>query len=463
MSFKTKNRKEKIADLERKIKLCGAFKEKSDNKSHYEDLIRKYSSEIERTKVNLDLLKKLDKTIIPAISVILVLAVLFFLRPSFIGYSVLDIAPSYVDVIFEPSLEKTVQLKVINNDHKDFDAVVYAEGELAEYITIGNPTIRLSKDEDSKIISYKVNLPKSFEKQGLHEANVVVREIPKETKEGTTITANLAVVSKLRVMVPYKGKYAEIKLFVTDFKQNKESNFTVEVRNLGTEDILEAKAVIDIYGPLNNKLATITSNKASIESKDKEILIAKWTPKLGSGSYHAVATLIYDGLNTKDEKSFTIGTLKLDIILISVSNFKLGGIAKFDIFVENNWSIETPNVYAETTVKDEKGKIYTQFKTASVDIPAFGRQKLNASWDTAKVIPGPYKFDIVLNYLGQKTEKVFDIMVEYDKITASLVGQVTGVEEEKKPAVLKSIYILIFLVIILIILNIVMYFKKIRK
>ena len=60
----------------------------------------------------------------------------------------LGIAPSSSDVIFEPGLEKTIQLKVINNVHKDFDAVVYAEGELAEYIIIGNPTISLSKNED---------------------------------------------------------------------------------------------------------------------------------------------------------------------------------------------------------------------------------------------------------------------------------------------------------------------------
>ena len=375
----------------------------------------------------------------------------------------LGIAPSSSDVIFEPGLEKTIQLKVINNVHKDFDAVVYAEGELAEYIIIGNPTISLSKNEDSKIISYKLKLPKSLEKQGLHEARIIVREIPKTTKGGTTITANLAIASKLKVTVPYSGKYAEIKLFVTDFKQNKESNFAVEVINLGTENILEARAIIDIYGPLNNKLATVTSNKASVKSKDKEILIAKWIPELGPGSYHAVATLIYDELNTKDEKSFTIGTLELDIVSISVTDFRLGGIAKFDILVENNWNTEIQGAYAETTVKDDNGKIYTQFKTASADIPAFGKQELNAYWDTAKVIPGAYKFDIVLNYLGQKTEKIFDIIVEYDKITGSLVGQVIGVREEEKPAVLKSIYLLIFLVIILIIVNVVIYFKKVKK
>ncbi len=375
----------------------------------------------------------------------------------------LGIAPSHVDVTFESGLEKTIQLKVMNNAYKDFDAVVYVEGTLAEYIIIDEPMVKLTKDQDSKIISYKIKLPQSLEKQGLHEASIVVREIPKDTKSGTTVTANVAVVSKLKVMVPYKGKYAEIKLFVTNFKQNQESNFAVEVINLGTENILDAYAIINIYDPLNNKIATTTSNKVQINSKNKEILIAKWAPNIGSGNYRAVATLMYDGLNTKDEKPFTIGIFELDIASISVSNFKLGGIAKFDILVENNWNEEVPNVFAETSVKDDKEKVYTQFKTASADIPAFGSQELNAYWDTAKVIPGAYKLDIVLNYLGQKTEKIFDIMVEYDKITASLVGKAIAVEEEEKPAVLKSVYILIFLVVILIIFNVIIYFKKVRK
>jgi len=365
----------------------------------------------------------------------------------------LGITPSHVDVIFEPGLEKTIQLKIINDGYKEFDALVYAEGELAEYITINDPVISLSKDQDSKIISYKVNLPQSFEKRGVHSADIVIREIPKETKGKTTITASLAVASTLRVTVPYEGKYAEIRLFAPKFKQGKESNFSIEVRNLGTEKILEAQAVIEIYNPLKNKIATITSNKVSIKSKEEKILTASWTPDVGSGNYYAVATLIYDKLNTMDEKLFTVGKLSPEIMSISVSDFKLGGIAKFDILVKNDWNEELKNVFAETAVKDKKGEIYTSFKTISLNIPAFGSQEFNAYWDTSKVIPGTYNLDIILNYLGEKTEKVFDIFVEYDKIRVSPIGQVIG--EQEKPGLLKSVNTLTFLVIISIIVNIV--------
>jgi len=366
----------------------------------------------------------------------------------------LGITPSHVDVIFEPALEKTIQLKIINDNHKDFDALVYAEGELAEYITINDQIIKLSKEQDSKIISYKLNLPKNFEKKETHNADIIVRQIPKETKGKTTITASIAVASTLKVIVPYKGKYAEIRLFAPKFKQGKESDFSIEVRNLGTEKILEAQAVIEIYNPLKNNIATITTNKVSIKSKEEKILTASWTPDVGSGNYYAIATLVYDKLNTIDEKLFTVGKLLPEIISISVSNFKLGGIAKFDILVKNDWNEELKGVFAETAVKDKKGEVYTSFKTISLDIPAFGKQEFNAYWDTSKVIPGTYKLDIILKYLEKKTEKVFDIFVEYDKIRVSPIGQVTGAVEEK-PSLLRSVNTLTFLVIISIIVNIV--------
>ncbi|PIZ53313.1 hypothetical protein COY26_02300 [Candidatus Woesearchaeota archaeon CG_4_10_14_0_2_um_filter_33_10] len=365
----------------------------------------------------------------------------------------LGITPSHVDVIFEPSLEKTIQLKVINDGYKEFDAFVYAEGELAEYVTIDNPIVRLSKDQDSKIISYKINLPENFEKKGAHSANIVIREIPKETKGKTTVTASIAVASVLKVIVPYEGKYAEIRLFIPKFKNGKESNFSVEVRNLGTEKILEAQAVIEIYDPLKNKITTITTNKISIKSKEENLLTASWTPDVGSGNYYAVATLVYDKLNAMEEKLFTVGELLPEIISISVSNFKLGGIAKFDILVKNNWNEELKGVFAETSVKDKKGEIYTSFKTISLDIPEFGSQEFNAYWDTSKVIPGTYNLDIILNYLGEKTEKIFEIFVEYDKIRVSVIGQVIG--EQEKPSLLKSVNTLTLLVLMFIVVNIV--------
>jgi len=103
MNKTKKSRKEKTAELERKIKLCNAFLEKTDNKAHYENLIRKYSSEIERNKSRADSLQKFSKAILPAALLVIVIAVLVFLRPAFIGYFALENASSYtqdIDAVF---------------------------------------------------------------------------------------------------------------------------------------------------------------------------------------------------------------------------------------------------------------------------------------------------------------------------------------------------------------------------
>ena len=382
----------------------------------------------------------------------------------------LGITPSHVDVVFEPGLEKTIQLKVINDNNKKFDALIYPEGELEEYITIENPKISLSKDQDSKIISYKIKLPKEFEKRGTHNANIVIREIPEEAEGKTTVTASIAISSRLNVIVPYEGKYAEIKLFVPKFSLGESSDFSIQVKNLGTEKITEAQAVVEIFNPLDKSIAIVKSEKISINSKQETILTASWIPDTGLGEYYAIATLIYDNLNTKDIKSFTIGELSPDIISISVDNFKLGGIAKFDILVENNWNEELKDVFAETAVKDKKGETYSNFKTSSVDIPSFGKQELNAYWNTSKVIPEAYEFWITLYYLGYKKEKIFNIIVENDKIISSIMGRAVG--EHEKMSILESVNTLAILIVGLIIINIVVVviivrvlknFKKTKK
>ena len=142
MNFKIENRKEKIAKLERKIKLCNDFLEKTENKAHYENFIRKYSAEIERAKANLYLLKKLDKAIVPAISVIFILAMLFFLRPAFIGYFALENVSSYTQNIDTTFVEDSVYLLYLKHEGElkslKLNGEIIGEGTAKIYLEAGN-------------------------------------------------------------------------------------------------------------------------------------------------------------------------------------------------------------------------------------------------------------------------------------------------------------------------------------
>ena len=395
-------------------------------------------------------------------TILWILALLVLVSQSF----ALGIAPGHKDVVFEPNMQFREKMKITNNDQARFTAVLYAQGELAEYIEFEQVSVDFSDGAREKYVYYNMKLPESFDKKGLHQADIVVRSVPLEQdSDGIGVSASVAVISKLNIMVPYTGKYVEIELFSPHFESGKQSNFAVEVKNLGTEDVLQAQAIIDIYGPLNEKIDTVYSDIVKIDSKDKELLIAKWTPTVPTGSYYAVATVVYDEFNIQDRRDFAIGTLTIDVVDVSVTDFTLGGIAQFDILLSSNWNLPVNEVYAETTIKDEVGKSYAKFKTASVNIPAFGKQRVESYWDTTTVGPGKYKMDITLNYLDQKTERIFDILVSLDAIQASPVGQLIGAQKvESADLDLENIvFILAFLVVLLIAFNIFIYLKKLKK
>ena len=373
----------------------------------------------------------------------------------------LGIAPGHTDIIFEPNAQQTVKLKLLNQEGQEFQVMLYADGELAQYVSFDQPLIQFSQGETEKYASYTLSLPASFDKQGLHTADIVARALPPASKSGETgMSATVAIISKLNVMVPYSGKYAEITLFSPNFEQGKESNFAVQVKNLGTEDILKGQIVLDILGPTGNKLETLTSDSFALPSKQNQIIPIKWTPDLGSGNYKVVASLIYDGGNARDERQFTIGELTIDIIGITVKDFKLGGIAMFEIMLENKWNEAVPGVYGQVSVKDDSGKTYTDFKTASVDLDQNEKQPIQAYWDTKSVGPGKYKLDIILNYLGKTSEKVFDILVSADRIDTSLGGMAVAQTGTAKEPMLQAIYIVIFLLIVMIVINILIFLRR---
>ena len=53
----------------------------------------------------------------------------------------IGVTPGRTTIDFEPNLERTVTFRIINNEHKDFRAFVYAEGDLKDYVTSENNII----------------------------------------------------------------------------------------------------------------------------------------------------------------------------------------------------------------------------------------------------------------------------------------------------------------------------------
>jgi len=377
----------------------------------------------------------------------------------------IGVAPVKTIIDFEPGKHE-INVIIINNDHKDFKAVVYAEGPLAEYIELPTTLVTIKAEEDSKSLSFNLNLPEKLDKPGTHEAKITILEFPKEfaTEEQTAVIQAVgSVVTKVIVRVPYPGLYAEADLLITQAQVDKPVVFTIPIYNFGEQDIQKAKASIVIYGATYEEIAVVESDEKSIKSKEQTKLVASWIPNVNPGVYHATVKIDYDGKRINLEKNFNVGNLFIEISKVEVSDFILGGVARFDIHLENKWNELIKNVYGELTVKDKKGTIYTQSKTAAVDIPAYEKSTLQAYWDTKDVQIGLYDVLLKIHYADKTTEKLIETQVNIDSIQTTL--EPTAKVIAPSPKLFTRDNILVTLVIVLIVINIAwfVYFKRRKK
>jgi len=372
--------------------------------------------------------------------------------------SAIGITPGRTTVNFEPGLQREVSFSVVNSEHKDMGVVFMVRGELAEYVTLKQTYTSFSTSEESKSFTYSVNLPQKFEKPGLYEAEIVALEMPKNLEEqGTFVGATVGVATQLHVYVPYPNKYVEAEVNV--MSSGDKINFIIPVTSRGKLDIVNLKAVIDIYTSLNEKVATIETNSISLNSLERKELFAEWTPSVNPGKYMAVVTLLYDNEAVKLEKEFNVGEMMLEIKDIVVRDFQLGEIAKFNALVENKWSDDLKEVYLNILVYNAEGEIMADFKSPTYDIDALAQSEMVAYWDTGGVHQGSYDGKVLLKYGEKSTErniqlKITDSSIEISGLTGRVVVRGSGG--------LNTTTLLLILVIVLVIANVI-WFVVVKK
>lgn len=374
----------------------------------------------------------------------------------------IGITPGRTTLNFEPNLHKEVSFSIINSEHKDMSVIFTVKGDLAESITLTQTYAEFSSSEDSKSFTYIVDLPQKISKPGKYETEIVALEMPKDIKEkGTFVGATIAVVTQLHVHVPYPDKYVEGEVNVVEGEEGK-MIFFIPVISRGKLDIVDIKAVIDIYTSLNEKIVTIESGTESLNSLERKELVAEWTADVNPGKYLAIATLIYDNEVLKIEKEFNIGEMALEIKEITIKDFELGGIAKFDALVENKWSSELKEVYLNIIVYNHEGETMADFKSPTYDIGALSKTEMVAYWDTAGVYKGTYDGKLILKFGEKSTERNIQMKITEDSI--EVIG-LTGHVVVKRKGKFNLNNFLIIAVIFLIIVNIIWFviIKKIIK
>ncbi|QQG38591.1 MAG: hypothetical protein HYS32_03215 [Candidatus Woesearchaeota archaeon] len=377
----------------------------------------------------------------------------------------IGISPGKTTLVLEPGkpLEKEVAFTLHNNEKKNLKAIIFTRGELNQSVEVPGGIITMSPQEETKLLSYKVKISTGLVSEpGAHDIEIVALELPSEEEGLTFIGARAAVISKLNVEVPFPGKYATIDADIEEGDIETPTRFIIKVNNKGQQPIVRAYANVEIFGPTNELITSIKTQERDVPYAERREVIASWHNKNAKpGPYFAVITVFYDGKTAKIDRRFEVGSLTIDIEDVNVKNFKLGGIAKFNIEVNNKWNQEIKEVYAQMIINSQTQENIAELESAHINIEPLSKATLNTFWDTEGINEGVFDSKIILHYADKTTEKLLKAIVTLDDIKITLIGATAEAIALEKGGVGRD-SILVILVLVLVGVNI-GWFYYIRK
>lgn len=405
-----------------------------------------------------------------AIVLTICMALLFMIIPS---VSAIGISPASTNINFKSGAEQQFTIRVINRDETPARVLMYAQGKFEQNIELSPKILDFGIGETEKQVFVRIKLPSTLQTPGIHESEIVALVLPPnyELKDSPTVTATAAVISKIKVFVPYPEKYAEAEVFVQEQNNGQSIEFTVSLKNLGVEDISKIKAKINIISPSGKKIAELETNEIGLQSGNSGKVTAIWSPNVPPGPYLAKIDYTYDGRVKSIEKPFTVGRLVLNAKSVKTGSFRIGEIAKFEINLQSQWNEELNGVYADMMLYDTKGALIYSTKTATVDIAPLGNSTILAYVDTKNINTGQYNVTLLMHYGGRTTETKFVININIDNIktyglvdtTAQAISS-NAAEKKQTFAGQRLNIILLVAVVVLIVFNIALrYYSKSRQ
>ena len=380
----------------------------------------------------------------------------------------LGITPGRTTFNFEKDSIITGNIAVINSDDREADVAVVVQGELSRYINLSESSFKIAAGSEKQMI-FTLKMP-DYLSPGMHTSKIVaVQEAGSLLGGGTIVGSAIGVVSEINVFVPYPEKYVEASLNVVGPDSKGDFIFVIPVVNRGKEPIKSISAVITVQNYEGMNLATFYTNEISLESIKRGELVGLWSSKGQQfGNYSALAKIMYDEDVLTIEKLFIFGEPAVDLESIEVKDFRLGGIAKFDMLVRNNWNEPINDFYLQMIVSTDKGGIIGNFKSATYDLPPQTEVPISAFWDSAGIQKGIYDASLLMNFGAKTIERRFKLNVQDDRIEVVAVGYVISARstEEGVEKYRTLIISLVALIIVLALINIIWFLvlrKKMRK
>lgn len=390
---------------------------------------------------------------------VLFLVLLFFVS----NVIAFGITPGRITIPFEPNLEKNISFSVIKSENATVHLLISPIGELGSRVELLERSVNLSADEKEKRLNATIVLPSELS-PGVHKALISVTQSA-ETLEGEPVFvgASASVVSEINVIVPYPGKYAEAGLDVVAAEDTKQVDFIIPILNRGKEMIESASANVEVYDSSGNRLITLWSGEIAVPVSERRAITLKWIDEsIVPGNYKVLAAVLYDSNLISIERAFRVGDPVLEIEKVSVNNFKLGGIAKFEMLVNSKWGDTIERVSSKIEVFADEGNLIGEFSSPAYDLNPLGKETITSFWDSSGVGAGIYDSLLTLRYGEKSLQKNIKLDIKensLDVIGASYV--ISAVDETAKSISLTTV--LAVLVVLLIIANAVWFLFLRRK
>jgi len=335
---------------------------------------------------------------------LLLLSCLIFLNLS-TSVLALGITPAKVELPYQPGSIHDVNLLIINNDGKDMAITFVAKGELANYLSFPNNTIRLRNGE-SYSLPVRITIPSGLS-PGEHFAYVGPLQVAENSQEG--ISAVVSVLAKISVQVPYPEKYAEVELETKDIAIGDTEHFKVIVKNKGSKLINSITGKVTVCDSKDCTDIQTTSEKDLQPSSNIE-LFADWKPQK-VGTYTAKATVYYDEKTAEStNKTFRVGDIDLDILDVKPTTLFSNEISTIGIVVKSNWNSPL-NIYSEINLYD-KNKLIASGGSKPEKLNAWETKEIQAYLDLKGVQPGNYSGIVSVYFENRTKEKkvIFEVL-----------------------------------------------------
>ncbi|MFH1669084.1 MAG: hypothetical protein ABIA62_04100 [Candidatus Woesearchaeota archaeon] len=294
--------------------------------------------------------------------------------------------------MFEPNLRYRFDYTGIGNRLFDNNYDLIVKKDFAEYVVFDNKRIEnVSKGAHFPVGGY-IEFPEKIDPPGKHNMLICVLE---DCPEGGMVCGRGSACASLEFMVLHPGIMPQITFAAPDVNQDELIDFTVNIENVGEEDIQQASGTIDVFNVDDVLLGSATLDTKDIPSNSPAVLSGKFDTKgLLPGNYSAKAHITTDSITNDLEDSFRIGTLDVKILSYT-RELESGSIKLFETKIESSWN-DPIDVYANIKIFDSDTNI--EAKSVTEALLPWKTQSINAFIDTSGLEEKQYDIRVEIFY-----------------------------------------------------------------